>query len=242
MSKAEHGFTLIELLVVVSIVALLVALLLPALGSARKNARELVCLSNLRQLHLGHTYYFNDNNGRNCFVRFGPGELNVWSIQYLRRYFPMLGKWRASSQPASVKNSWSGNADVYYCPEDPRDRDRFSTNTSSSYFMNSQWGICQPNPPVGKDVARVDDLAREDRLILMLCKSPALAVSGVGWGAIILSNWHARPERSTALFLDGHARPWEYSEWTPLPTSEVALPYATNGYPNRPLPASVTCN
>lgn len=57
------GFTLIELLVVISIIALLVGILLPALGAARKSARNAVCLSNTRQMSIGLTTYANSNNG-----------------------------------------------------------------------------------------------------------------------------------------------------------------------------------
>lgn len=61
-SKPVAGFTLIELLVVVAIISVLVALLLPALGSARESARSAVCLSNLRSLGLTFGVYNNDNN------------------------------------------------------------------------------------------------------------------------------------------------------------------------------------
>lgn len=56
------GFTLIELLVVISIIALLIAILLPALRSAREVARRSVCASNIRQVGLGITLYANDND------------------------------------------------------------------------------------------------------------------------------------------------------------------------------------
>jgi len=59
----NKGFTLIELLVVMVIIALLVGLLLPALGRAREEARKTQCRSNLRQIGLAMSIYANDNKG-----------------------------------------------------------------------------------------------------------------------------------------------------------------------------------
>ena len=56
------GFTLIELLIVVSIIALLVAIVLPSLHKARAQGRAVVCLSGLRQLHMANTHYAMENH------------------------------------------------------------------------------------------------------------------------------------------------------------------------------------
>ena len=60
--RQTGGFTLIELLVVIAIVAILSAMLLPALKRARESARRAVCTSNLRQIYLSATFYYGNNN------------------------------------------------------------------------------------------------------------------------------------------------------------------------------------
>ena len=60
----RKGFTLIELLVVISIIAILMAILMPAMSRVKKQAKKIACMSNLRQWGLRWSMYLSDSNGR----------------------------------------------------------------------------------------------------------------------------------------------------------------------------------
>lgn len=74
--RIHHAFTLIELLVVISIIALLVAILLPSLSKAREQARETVCAANLSGFGTGFHSYASDNRDYFCSGSFDPDVEN----------------------------------------------------------------------------------------------------------------------------------------------------------------------
>ena len=98
----KTGFTLIELLVVISIIALLIAILLPALGKARQSAQASVCLSNCKQMALATVAYATEHDMQLPTVGFSHGG----------ETFPEQGSWFFQLEP------YVDDKLLYRCPSD----------------------------------------------------------------------------------------------------------------------------
>jgi prepilin-type processing-associated H-X9-DG protein/prepilin-type N-terminal cleavage/methylation domain-containing protein len=120
----KGGFTLVELLVVIGIIALLIAMLLPALNKARRAAKETACASNLRQLGLATTMYINDS-------KFYPGSLNT-SVLNGTTHGP-YAVW-----PTRLRKYTKGNQGVFKCPAQLWDYDwKDNDTTTGPQFANA---------------------------------------------------------------------------------------------------------
>jgi prepilin-type N-terminal cleavage/methylation domain-containing protein/prepilin-type processing-associated H-X9-DG protein len=158
--KRPQGFTLIELLVVIAIIAILAAMLLPALSKAKIKAQATYCMSNSRQLMFAWMQYHTDNNDQ-LPNNYGLGYAARESVR--KTYGNWVNNWMTWSTADPLGNSindlsaitqapfykYVPNTKVYKCPADnylsSKQKSAGITARPRSYSMNMFFGVNDPD-------------------------------------------------------------------------------------------------
>jgi prepilin-type N-terminal cleavage/methylation domain-containing protein/prepilin-type processing-associated H-X9-DG protein len=222
--RVRRGFTLVELLVTVAIIAVLISVLLPALGNARRTAITVKCLSNLRSIELAHWMYMSENNGRMVQITHGlPGDPPPWMTTLSRQ----LGQELLQRSPVDRSPHWPlqlGGDNVPIPPSSDRFRSTsyaanwMLTPTGSQNRVRSLNDVPRPSvtvhfvllAPEGES-AGADHIHADAWAHPVPTASPALAAREV-----YIDAHGGKPKSADAVsnygFLDGHAETLKFKD------------------------------
>ena len=211
--KQTHAFTLVELLVVISIIAVLLTLLLPALRGAREQGRIAACQSNLRQIGVAWMSYLNDNAQR--FPTAPPAIDLRWAYGGKHPSLHMNNhqmKTRPLNPYVNDRTVNTPGLRVFQCPDDRNIFNRFTNgegtfgHTTFEYYGNSYpantvffRGNLYFNDPRKYIPVNLAEVQLSYSTVL-LAGDPATAIHLPLWDG----EFHGNDMRENALLLDGH--------------------------------------